>query len=409
MDMMRKKPELLSPAGDMEKLKMAVAYGADAVYLAGTSFGMRSFAGNFSPEELPCAVAYAHDHGVRVHVTVNTMPRSGEVDALPAHLERLNDAGVDALILADLGAFTLAGKYAPRCERHISTQQSIANYACAQAWYDLGAKRVVLARELTLQDIATIRDKTSPELEIEAFVHGAMCMSVSGRCLLSNYLTGRDSNRGQCAQPCRWKYYLSEETRPGQLYEIGENEDGSYILNANDMCTAPFLDLICKAGVDSLKIEGRAKTFYYVASVTAAYRRALDQYLADPMNDNFELPDEVLAELTRTSHRHYSPGFYFGREQAKQATDSATYIREWEFVGTVDSWENGIASCQQRGKWSLGDTLEVLCPDGRSIPLHPEWIRNEAGEKVESTPHAMEKYTIPTPELPPMSLLRRKV
>ena len=409
MDMMRKKPELLSPAGDMEKLKMAVAYGVDAVYLAGTSFGMRSFAGNFSPEELPLAVAYAHDHGVRVHVTVNTMPRSGEVDALPTHLERLNDAGVDALILADLGAFTLAGKYAPRCERHISTQQSIANYACAQAWYDLGAKRVVLARELTLQDIATIRDKTPPELEIEAFVHGAMCMSVSGRCLLSNYLTGRDSNRGQCAQPCRWKYYLSEETRPGQLYEIGENEDGSYILNANDLCTAPFIDLICKAGVDSLKIEGRAKTFYYVASVTAAYRRALDQYLADPMNDNFELPDEVLAELTRTSHRHYSPGFYFGREQAKQATDSATYIREWEFVGTVDSWENGIASCQQRGKWSLGDTLEVLCPDGRSIPLHPEWIRNEAGEKVESTPHAMEKYTIPTPELPPMSLLRRKV
>ena len=236
-----------------------------------------------------------------------------------------------------------------------------------------------------------------------------MCMSVSGRCLLSNYMAGRDANRGQCAQPCRWKYYLSEETRPGQLYEIGENENGSYILNANDMCTAPFLDLICKAGVDSLKIEGRAKTFYYVASVTAAYRRALDQYLADPMNENFELPEEVLAELTRTSHRHYSPGFYFGREQARQATDSATYIREWEFVGTVDGWENGVASCQQRGKWSLGDTLEVLCPDGRSIPLNPEWIKNEAGELVESTPHAMEHYTIPTPELPPMSLLRRKV
>ena len=272
----------------------------------------------------------------------------------------------------------------------------------------LGAKRVVLAREMTLQDIAILRDKTPPELEIEAFVHGAMCMSVSGRCLLSNYMAGRDANRGQCAQPCRWKYYLSEETRPGQLYEIGENENGSYILNANDMCTAPFLDLICKAGVDSLKIEGRAKTFYYVASVTAAYRRALDAYLADPLNDNFELPAEVYEELTRTSHRHYSPGFYFGREQARQATDSATYIREWEFVGTVDGWENGVASCQQRGKWSLGDTLEALCPDGRSIPLNPEWIENEAGERVESTPHAMEKYTIPTPELPPMSLLRRK-
>ena len=263
-------------------------------------------------------------------------------------------------------------------------------------------------RKEMLQDIATLRDKTPPELEIEAFVHGAMCMSVSGRCLLSNYMAGRDANRGQCAQPCRWKYYLSEETRPGQLYEIGENENGSYILNANDMCTAPFIDLICKAGVDSLKIEGRAKTFYYVASVTAAYRKALDAYLADPTNDNFELPPEVYAELTRTSHRHYSPGFYFGREQAKQATDSATYIREWEFVGTVDSWENGIAHCQQRGKWSLGDTLEALCPDGRSIPLTPEWIENETGERVESTPHAMEKYTMPTPELPPMSLLRRK-
>ena len=312
------------------------------------------------------------------------------------------------MCIRDRGVLDACKHFAPDIDVHMSTQTGITNWAAARAAYNMGAKRVVLAREMTLQDIATLRDKTPPELEIEAFVHGAMCMSVSGRCLLSNYMAGRDANRGQCAQPCRWKYYLSEETRPGQLYEIGENENGSYILNANDMCTAPFLDLICKAGVDSLKIEGRAKTFYYVASVTAAYRRALDAYLADPLNDNFELPAEVYEELTRTSHRHYSPGFYFGREQARQATDSATYIREWEFVGTVESWENGVASCQQRGKWSLGDTLEALCPDGRSIPLSPEWIENEAGERVESTPHAMEKYTIPTPELPPMSLLRRK-
>ena len=404
----RRKPELLCPAGDMEKLRMAVAYGADAVYLAGTSFGMRSFTANFTPDELPQAIRLAHNAGVKVHCTVNIMPRNDEAAALPAYLEQLDAAGVDALILADLGAFMMAGKYAPHCQRHVSTQQSAANYACAQSWFDLGASRVVLARELSLREILGIRERVSPELELETFCHGAMCVSYSGRCLLSNYMTGRDSNRGQCAQPCRWKYYLSEETRPGQLYEIGENENGSYILNANDMCTAPFLDLICKAGVDSLKIEGRAKTFYYVASVTAAYRRALDAYLADPLNDNFELPAEVYEELTRTSHRHYSPGFYFGRAQARQATDSATYIREWEFVGTVDGWENGVASCQQRGKWSLGDTLEALCPDGRSIPLNPEWIENEAGERVESTPHAMEKYTIPTPELPPMSLLRRK-
>ena len=225
--MERKKPELLSPAGDWEKLQMAVAYGADAVYLAGTAFGMRSFAGNFTDEELPRAVGYAHEHGVKVHVTVNTMPRSGEVEQLPAHLERLNDAGVDALIVADLGAFTLAGKYAPRCQRHISTQQSVANYATASAWYDLGASRVVLARELSLEEIRTIRAKTPKELEIETFCHGAMCVSYSGRCLLSNYMTGRDANRGQCAQPCRYQYALMEEKRPGEYFPIFEDEKGT--------------------------------------------------------------------------------------------------------------------------------------------------------------------------------------
>ena len=406
---MLQQPELLAPAGSLETLKYAVMYGADAVYCALPEFGMRAAPVNLTVGELHEGCIFAHARGKKVYLTLNTLPTNEELNKLPQYIQNAAEAGVDAFIIADLGVLALAKKYAPQVERHVSTQAGITNYEAAKVCYELGAKRVVLAREMSLQDIAILRDKTPPELEIEAFVHGAMCMSVSGRCLLSNYMTGRDSNRGQCAQPCRWKYYLSEETRPGQLYEIGENENGSYILNANDLCTAPFLDLICKAGVDSLKIEGRAKTFYYVASVTAAYRKALDQYLADPLNDNFELPDEVLAELTRTSHRHYSPGFYFGREQARQATDSATYIREWEFVGTVDGWENGIASCQQRGKWTLGDTLEALCPDGRSIPLHPEWIKNEAGESVDSTPHAMEKYTIPTPELPPMSLLRRKV
>ena len=255
--MERKKPELLSPAGDWEKLKMAVAYGADAVYLAGTAFGMRSFAGNFTDEELPRAVKYAHDRGVKVHVTVNTMPRSGEVEQLPAHLERLNDAGVDALIVADLGAFTLAGKYAPRCQRHISTQQSIANYASAAAWYDLGATRVVLARELSLDEIRTIRAKTPKELEIETFCHGAMCVSYSGRCLLSNYMTGRDANRGQCAQPCRYQYALMEEKRPGEYFPVFEDEKGTYIMNSRDMCMIDHLDDLMDAGVDCLKIEVR--------------------------------------------------------------------------------------------------------------------------------------------------------
>ena len=239
---MRKKPELLAPAGDMEKLRMAVLYGADAVYLAGTSFGMRSFAGNFTADELPEAVRFAHDHGVRVHVTVNTMPRNDEVARLPEHLEQLNDLGVDALILADLGAFTLAGRYAPRCERHISTQQSIANYECARAWYDLGAKRVVLAREVSLQEIREMREKLPPELELETFCHGAMCVSYSGRCLLSNYMTGRDSNRGACAQPCRYQYALMEEKRPGEYFPVFEDEKGTYIMNSRDMCMIGHLD-----------------------------------------------------------------------------------------------------------------------------------------------------------------------
>ena len=401
-------PELLSPAGSLEALKYAVMYGADAVYCALPRFGMRAAPVNLTIGELHDGCIFAHARGKKVYLTLNNLPTNDELSELPQYIKDAAEAGVDAFIIADLGVLSLAKQYAPDVDVHFSTQAGITNYAAATMAYNLGAKRVVLARELTLTDIAQIRDNTPPELELEAFVHGAMCMSVSGRCLLSSYMTGRSGNRGECAQPCRWKYYLVEENRPGQYMPIGENEEGSYILNANDLCTAPFLDLICKAGVDSLKIEGRAKTFYYVASVTAAYRKALDQYLANPASDTFDLPDSVLDELNRTSHRHYSPGFYFGREQARQATDSATYIREWEFVGTVDGWENGVASCQQRGKWSLGDTLEALCPDGRSIPLNPEWIENEAGERVESTPHAMEKYTIPTPELPPMSLLRRK-
>ena len=269
---MRQKPELLAPAGDMERLKMAVLYGADAVYLAGESFGMRSFAGNFSREELPQAVRFAHERGVRVHVTVNTMPRNAEAAALPAWLELLDSTGVDALIAADLGTFTLAGRYAPRCERHVSTQASVSNFETARAWYDLGASRVILARELSLEEIREIRQKTPPELELEAFVHGAMCVSYSGRCLLSNYMTGRDSNRGACAQPCRYQYYLMEEKRPGEYFPVFEDGKGTYIMNSRDMCMIDHVDDLLDAGLTSLKIEGRAKSAYYAAIVTGAYR-----------------------------------------------------------------------------------------------------------------------------------------
>lgn len=403
---MLSQPELLSPAGSLETLKYAVLYGADAVYCALPQFGMRAAPPNLTIDELREGCIFAHARGRRVYLTLNTLPTNEELDRLPQAMKDAADAGVDAFIIADLGVLALAQKHAPGVEVHFSTQAGIANYAAATQAYHMGAKRVVLARELSLTDIAIIRDNTPPELELEAFVHGAMCMSVSGRCLLSSYMAGRSGNRGECAQPCRWKYYLVEERRPGQYMEIGENEDGSYILNANDLCTAPFIDLICKAGVDSLKIEGRAKTFYYVASVTSAYRRALDAYLADPRNDNFTLPDAVIEELNRTSHRHYSPGFYFGKEQALQ-TPSHSYVRDWDFVGTVDSWENGVASCTQRSKFCQGDTLEVLQPDGTVIPLTPAWIKNEEGEQVDATPHPLMHYTIPseTP-LMPYSLLR---
>ncbi len=403
---MLSQPELLSPAGSLETLKYAVLYGADAVYCALPQFGMRAAPPNLTNDELREGCIFAHARGRRVYLTLNVLPTNEELADLPQVMRDAADAGVDAFIIADLGVLALARKYAPGVEVHFSTQAGIANYAAATEAYRMGAKRVVLARELSLTDIAYIRDHTPPELELEAFVHGAMCMSVSGRCLLSSYMTGRSGNRGECAQPCRWKYHLVEERRPGQYMEIGENEDGSYILNANDLCTAPFIDLLCKAGVDSLKIEGRAKTFYYVASVTSAYRRALDAYLADPMREDFTLPDDVIDELNRTSHRHYSPGFYFGKEQALQ-TPSHTYVREWDFVGTVDEWADGVAHCTQRGKFCLGDTLEVLQPDGTVRSLCPAWIKNEEGETVDATPHPMMRYTIPCEApLMPYSLLR---
>ncbi len=404
-------PELLAPAGDLERLRYAVAYGADAVYCGMTEFGMRTSSANFTPSELAEGVAFAHAHDCKVYLTMNTLPTNDEIERLPEAIRAAAAAGIDAFIVADIGVFAACKEHAPTVEIHCSTQMGITNYATAMAAYHMGASRVVLARELSLADIKTIRDKTPPELEIEAFVHGAMCMSVSGRCLLSTYMAGqnRDSNRGGCAQPCRWKYHITEEKRPNQHFEIGEGEGGSYILNANDLCTADFLDAVCDAGVGSLKIEGRAKTAYYVASVTAAYRKALDAYLARKEGEVYTLPAQAASELTRTSHRVYSPGFYHGQDGAVQNYESTAYVREWEFIGTVESWQDGIAHCQQRGKWNLGDTIEVLTPDGQQIALCPAWIRTEDGQDVTATPHAMQLYCIPSAQkLPEMSLLRKK-
>ena len=400
----RKKPELLAPAGDWEKLQMAVLYGADAVYLSGTSFGMRSFAGNFSDEELPRAVDFAHRHGVKVHATVNTMPRSSEVDRLPEHLEKLNDAGVDALILADLGAFTLAGKYAPRCQRHISTQQSIANYACAQAWFDLGAQRVVLARELGMDEIREIRRRVDPALELETFCHGAMCVSYSGRCLLSNYMTGRDSNRGACAQPCRYQYALMEEKRPGEYFPIEEDEKGSYILNSRDMCMIDHLDDLMDAGVDCLKIEGRAKSAYYAAIVTGAYRHVLDDVAAGrPVDPVWR--DEV----EHVSHRPYATGFYYG--YPGQYYENSRYIREWQVVALVTECDSdGNAVISLRNKFRTGDTVELVGPDLRPFSMTVPEMRDEAGTVIEEprNPQMLLKLRLPRP-VPPMTLVRHQV
>ena len=399
-----RKLELLSPAGDMERLKMAVLYGADAVYLAGTSFGMRSFAGNFSPEELPQAVRYAHDHGVKCHVTVNTMPRNDEVAQLPAYLEQLDSAGVDALIVADLGAFMLAGKYAPHCERHISTQQSIANYACAQSWFDLGAARVVLARECSLDEIRTIRQKVDPKLEIETFGHGAMCVSYSGRCLLSNYMTGRDSNRGACAQPCRYQYALMEEKRPGEYFPVFEDEKGTYILNSRDMCTIDHLKDLMDAGIDCIKIEGRAKSAYYAAIVTGAYRHCIDDVAAGR-----EIDPIWRDEVEHVSHRIYSTGFYYG--QPGQYVENSRYIRQWQIVARVEECsEDGLALCSLNNKFSAGDALEVVGPDLRPFAVTAQGMRNADGMPLDEVRTPQSRFTLQLPKaVPPMSLLRRSV
>jgi len=391
-----RKLELLSPAGDMERLKMAVLYGADAVYLAGTSFGMRSFAGNFSPEELPQAVKFAHDHGVRCHVTVNTMPRNDEIARLPAYLEQLDSAGVDALIVAE--------KYAPRCERHISTQQSVANYACAQSWFDLGAKRVVLARECSLEEIRTIRQRVDPKLEIETFGHGAMCVSYSGRCLLSNYMTGRDSNRGACAQPCRYQYALMEEKRPGEYFPVFEDEKGTYILNSRDMCTIDHLEDLMDVGIDCIKIEGRAKSAYYAAIVTGAYRHCIDDVAAGRDMDPI-WRDEV----EHVSHRVYSTGFYYG--QPGQYVENSRYIRQWQIVARVEQCdETGLALCSLNNKFSAGDALEVVGPDVRPFAITAEGMRDEEGTPLQEVRTPQSRFTLQLPKaVPPMSLLRRSV
>ena len=400
---MERKLELLSPAGDWERLEMAVAYGADAVYLAGDTFGMRSFAGNFSPEELRRAADLCRRRGVALHVTCNTMPRNQEVDRLPQWLAWLEDCGVTAVILADVGVLALAKRYAPSVKIHISTQASIVSYQAARAWHDLGADRVILARELTLEEIAEIRAKTPASLEIETFAHGAMCVSYSGRCLLSNYMTGRDAQRGACAQSCRYQYALMEEKRPGEYFPVFEENGETYIMNSRDMCMIDHIPELMEAGVDSLKIEGRAKSAYYAAVVTGAYRHAVDAALAgEPLAPVWR--DEV----EKVSHRHYSTGFWFG--QPGQYTEDARYIRDYQVCAVVESCApDGRAVCSLRNKFRAGDELELIGPGLEPVSFSVPVMADSDGFPLEEPRTPQMKFTIRLPRpAPALSLLRRR-
>ncbi len=385
------KPELLSPSGDFECLNSAVKFGADAVYLAGKEFGMRTASANFDNDELKKACEFAHKNNVKVHLTCNTLPRDYEVDRLPAFLEFAEDAGVDAFIIADVGVMELAKKYAPNVDLHVSTQAGVTNHLTANALYNMGAARVVLARELSLNEIASLRAKTPKELEIETFVHGAMCVSFSGRCLISSYMTGRDANRGDCAQPCRWKYHLFEENREGQFFPVEEDGKGTYLYNSRDLCMIEHIPELVKAGVSSLKIEGRAKSSYYVAVTTNAYRHAIDEYMNNP--DGFKLPDWIKEETEKISHREYNTGFFFGSEPG-QVTDNGGYIRHYDVVAFCEKNNGTECEITQRNKFFVGDTLDVLSPEG--VPFNTKCLKlvNENGEEVESAPHAKERLTM---------------
>lgn len=399
--MIKPKIELLAPAGDFERLEMALHYGADAVYLAGTQFGMRASAGNFTFPELSKATKLAHANGTAVHMTCNTLPREDELAQLPEFLEQAQDAGVDAFIIADLGVMAAAKKYAPKVSRHVSTQLGVINSATANVLFDMGADRVVLARETPMEDIRKIRANTPKELEIEAFVHGAMCVSFSGRCLLSNYLTGRDANRGACAQPCRWKYHLVEEKRPGEYFEISEDK-GTYIMNSRDMCMIEHIPELIDAGVTSFKIEGRMKSAYYAAAVTNAYRHAIDYALRGE-----ELPKVWIDELNKVSHRPYCTGFYYG--DPGQHFAEASYFSDAYVCAVVENCaDDGFAELTQRNRFCVGDMVELLTNEGEPISFAVTELWDENGEAITATPHAMMKFKMRLPvNCSALSILRK--
>ncbi|HEY5524933.1 MAG TPA: U32 family peptidase [Clostridium sp.] len=381
------KPELLAPAGGLEKLKIAFQYGADAVYFGGENFSLRAAAQNFSYEDMKEGIKIAHGLGKKMYCTVNVMPRNEEIEKLPEFLKNLEEIGIDAVLVSDLGVFSTVKKYT-NLPIHISTQANTINYEACNMWESLGAERVVLARECSLKDIKEIRKNISEELELEVFVHGSMCMSYSGRCLLSSYMTGRDSNRGSCAQSCRWKYSLMEEKRPGEYFPIEEDSNGTYIMNSKDLCMIEHIPELMESGISSLKIEGRNKSEYYVAIIVNAYRKAIDLYYSDPKN--YELPKEIYDEIYKVSHREYNTGFFFNEPKADgMIYNTNDHIREYDVVAIVYDYneKTQIATCKQRNKFILGDKVEILTPDSVGDSFVIEELFNENGKVIEACPH----------------------
>ena len=380
---MSRHPELLIPASSLEVLKTAVIFGADAVYIGGEAFGLRAKAKNFSLEDMKEGIAFAHAHDVKVYVTANILAHNGDLDGVRTYFE----IGPDALIIADPGVFDIAKEVCPEIERHISTQANNTNYGTYNFWYRQGASRVVSARELSLQELKELRAKIPADLEIETFVHGAMCISYSGRCLLSNYFTGRDANQGACTHPCRWKYAVVEETRPGEYMPVYENERGTYIFNSKDLCMIEHIPELIDAGIDSLKIEGRMKTALYVATVARTYRKALDDYQKDPELYRKNMP-WYLDQISNCTYRQFTTGFFFGKPDSEsQIYDSNTYIKEYTYLGIVGEVKDGLIQIEQRNKFSVGETIEIMKPDGRNVEAKVVRIVNQDGEEQENAPH----------------------
>lgn len=405
----RRKPELLAPAKSLEILKTDVRYGADAVYIGGEAYGLRAKADNFNPDEMREGIAFAHEHGVKVYVTANIFAHNDDIEGIQAYFRELREIGPDAVLIADPGVFALAREIMPEIPIHVSTQANNTNYLSANFWYKEGATRIVTARELSLEEIKTLREKIPKDMEIESFVHGAMCISYSGRCLLSNYFTGRDANQGECTHPCRWKYALVEETRPGQYFPIAENERGSYIMNSKDLCMIDHIPDLFAAGIDSFKIEGRMKTALYAATVVRTYRKAIDDFMVseDKYRENLPWYDK---EIRSCTYRPFTTGFFYGKPSDEaQIYDSNTYEKGSTYLGTIRSVEDGFCQLTQKNKFSVGETIEIMKTDGRNLETKVLEIRNAEGEEMESAPHASEELMVRLDQkADPYDILRRQ-